>query len=124
MKFLSLLPRILLGLGFTIFGSNGFLHFLKMKEDGSPIAAATFGHLLFTTHYFAFVFACQLVGGILLLLGKAPLGLVFLGPVLVNIVLYHVLFGAPGLSIALVFVALFAVVFWQNRKSFEPIFKD
>ncbi len=123
MKILSLLPRILLGLGFTLFGSNGFLHFLNMKEDIHG-DAATFGQILFTSHYFAFVFACQLVGGVLVLLGKVPLGLVFLGPVLVNIVLYHVLLGAPGLPIALVFVALFLVVWWQHRQSFAPIFKD
>lgn len=124
MKFLLLLPRILLGLGFTLFGSNGFLHFLSMKEAGAPADAAEFGRILFAHHYWPFIFACQLVGGILVLVGKVPMGLSFLGPVVVNILLYHFLLNTTGLPIALGFAALFLVVFWQYRKSFAPIFKD
>ena len=123
MKFLLLLPRILLGLGFTLFGVIGLFH-IKMPEPTMPADAQTFGQILYNNHYWPFIFACQLVGGILLLLGKVPMGLCFLGPVLVNIVLFHTLLSHGGFLPPAVFVVLFLIVFWQNRKSFEPIFKD
>jgi hypothetical protein len=51
-----------------------------------------------------------------------PLGLTLLGPVLVNILLFHLLMETTGLGIALVFVALWFVVFAAHRSSFAGIF--
>jgi hypothetical protein len=122
MKFVSLLPRFLLGLAFTLFGTLGLLHPMQQPETAGD--AATLGQILFTSHWLALVLACQVIGGILLLLGKVPLGLVFLGPILVNILLYHALLAPAGILPGAICAVLFLIMFWQHRKSFAPIFKD
>jgi hypothetical protein len=124
MKFLSLLPRLVLGLAFVVFGLNGFYHFLPMKAHHLPGDAAAFERILLTSHYFAWIFICQIIGGALLLIGKAPLGLVCLGPILVNFALFHLLLSPSGYLIAVACGALWLIVFIQNWKSFAPIFKD
>jgi len=76
-----------------------------------------------THHYFAVVGVLELVAGILLLVGRfVPLALTILGPVLVNILLFDVLFQAgglaPGLSCALFWLVLLVVY----RHNFIPLF--
>src|SRR5437667_10064101 len=64
---------------------------------------------LFMSHYVYVVGALQVVGGIILLSGRyVPLGLTLLGPVIVNIVCFHVLMAPAGLPMALV-VSLLAL---------------
>src|ERR1700759_3968387 len=90
MKAATVVVRILLGLMFVVFGLNIFLSFLPMpKEAPAPLAGA-FGGALFQSHYILVVGALQVLGGLLLLIGRfVPLGLVLLGPVIVNILLFH-----------------------------------
>ena len=58
------------------------------------------------------VFAVQVAGGILLLSNRfVPLALTLLGPVIVNILLFHVTMAPDGLPMALVVTALWSVVF-------------
>ena len=121
MKFLAALPRILLGLMFTVFGLNGFFHFLPMPmPDGD---AGDFMGVIFKTGYFAVIFASQLIGGVLLLSGFwVPLGLVFLGPILVNILTFHATMAPSGFPPAIVATLLWLIVFWQRRAAFLPLF--
>jgi len=121
MKFLEALPRILLGLLFTVFGLNGFFHFLPMPmPDGD---AGDFMGVIFKTGYFTVIFASQTVGGVLLLSGfRVPLGLVFLGPLLVNILAFHITMAPAGLPMAIVTTLLWLIVFWQRRAAFAPLF--
>src|ERR1700684_2695203 len=106
MKIAALISRILLGLLFTVFGLNGFLHFIPMKPP-SGLAGQYMG-ALFVSHYLVVVFLVQLIGGILLLVNRfVPLALILLGPVLVNILLFHACMAPEGLP-----MALFALVLW------------
>ncbi len=107
MKILTIVVRILLGLVFVVFGSNGFLQFLPMPPLPHNITG-DFLHAFFVSHYVYAVAACQVVGGFFLILGRfVPLGLTILGPVIVNIVLFHIFLAAEGLPLALVIAALF-----------------
>jgi hypothetical protein len=64
----------------------------------------------------------QLIGGVLLLVNKyVPLSLTLLGPVIVNIFLYHALMDPKGMPRAVVVIVLWAVVFWYYRKAFDGI---
>lgn len=56
-----------------------------------------------------------------LLGGFVPLGLTLLGPVLVNILLYHIAFDPAGIGMGLVFTALWFIVFWQYKGSFRTV---
>jgi hypothetical protein len=123
MKYIVLVSRLLLGFGFAFFGANHILNFWKMAP--APGDAGVFGGLLFTHHYFVFVGVVQLVGGVLLLVGRfVPLGLTILGPVLVNILTYVFLFmGIGGAAVpGIVFTVLWFVVFFAYIRNFLPLF--
>ena len=79
MKTASHIARILLGLIFTVFGLNGFLHFIPLPFPAD--VAGQFMGALFVSHYYVAVFAVQVAGGILLLSNRfVPLALTLLGP--------------------------------------------
>jgi putative oxidoreductase len=122
MKIAALIARILLGLIFLVFGLNGFLHFIPM----GPMPTGTAGQFigaLFQSHYVYIVSALQVAGGVLLLVNRyVPLGLVLLGPVIVNIVLFHLLMDPKGLPLAIVLVILWGILAFRNRQYFSGIF--
>jgi putative oxidoreductase len=113
----------LLGLVFVVFGSNGFLQFLPMPPLPHGITGE-FLHAFFASHYVYAVAACQVVGGLFLILGRfVPLGLTILGPVIVNIVLFHIFLAAEGLPLALVIAALFVFLLWRYWAAFAAILR-
>ena len=125
MKIVTIIARSLLGLGFTVFGANLLHPFLPMPAEKMPdLVQKFFDVMMVNSHYMQAVGAFQLVGGLLLLSGFfVPVGLSILGPVLVNIILYHALIMKGGLPMPLVFVALWLVVFAGYWKSFESVLK-
>ena len=122
MKILTLIARLLLGLIFVVFGLNGFLNFLNMGPMPTGLAGQFIGALSLS-HYYWVVAALQVAGGVLLLVGRfVPLALVLLGPVIVNIVLYHVFLNPSGVALAIVVVILWLIVFYGYRQYFSGIF--
>ncbi len=120
MKLTAKVARYLLGLGMVVFGLNAFFTF--MPPPDLPEKGGQFMGLLFESGYFNFVAILQLVGGLMLLLGRfVPLGLTFLGPVLVNILIFHISFDPKGIGMGLIFTLLWLIVFWRHKKSFEPL---
>ena len=123
MKIATIIARSLLGLIFVVFGSNMFLHFIPMTPPPEG-PARDFVMALFVSHYLYVVGALQLVGGVLLLLGrKVPLGLTLLGPVIVNILCFHIFMNHAGLPLAIVVAALALFLLWQNRSAFAGILR-
>jgi hypothetical protein len=121
MRIAGLIARYLLGLIFLVFGANGFLHFIPMPPP--PGLAGQYMGALFVSHYLVVVFLLELIPAVLLLVGRyVPLALVLLGPVIVNIFLFHALLEPSGLPIALVTVVLWLLVFASHRSAFAGIF--
>jgi len=121
MKTAVLIARILLGVIFVVFGLNGFLPFLPQPE--MPQAAiAFFGALAASGFMLPTLFATQIVGGALLLLGMVPLGIVILAPVIVHIVEFHVFLAPGGLPLAIVVAALALFLAWTYRWTYRPLF--
>jgi uncharacterized membrane protein YphA (DoxX/SURF4 family) len=117
-----MIARLLLGLAFVVFGLNGFLNFLSMGPMPTGLAGQFMG-ALFQSHYYWVVAALQIAGGLLLLVGRyVPLGLVLLGPVIVNILLYHIFLNPAGMLMALVVTVLWFIVFYGYRQYFAGIF--
>lgn len=122
MKIVTLIARLLLGLIFVVFGLNGFLNFINMGPMPSGLAGQFIGALA-QSHYFWVVAALQVAGGALLLVNRfVPLALVLLGPVIVNIVLYHVFLNPSGSALAIIVVILWGIVFYSHRQYFSGIF--
>ena len=122
MKIIVIIARVLLGLAFVVFGLNGFLQFMKMPPPEG--LAGDFIKAMFVSHYFYVVSALQVAGGLLLLIGRfVPLGLTLLGPVIVNILLFHIFLDPKGLPIALVVSVLALIVLWGYRASFAGLVK-
>jgi putative oxidoreductase len=120
-KIAVLVARILLGLMFVFFGSNGFLNFLPAPPIPGP--AGVFLGLLVSSHYVLAISAVQVVAGLLLLSGQfLPLALVLLGPVLVNILLFHLCFQPAGVWGGLVATVLWFLIFFHVRSAFAGIF--
>jgi hypothetical protein len=121
MKIAFTIARILLGLLFTVFGLNGFLHFIPMQPP-TGLAGQYMG-ALFMSHYLVIVFLLQLVGGLFLLANRyVPLALILLGPVIVNILCFHAFLAPEGVTMALVVTLLWAVVFAGVRRAFGGLF--
>lgn len=124
MKYVIIIARVLLGLVFVVFGANGFLHFLGPMPEMQGQAGAFITALASSGYIYVIAFL-QVVGGLCLLLGArfVPLGLTLLGPVIVNIVLFHVFLEPAGLPMAIGLSALALFLLWIYRFKFPAIFQ-
>ena len=123
MKYVVIIVRVLLGLLFVVFGSNAFLHFIPMPPPPQGDAGAFIGALMHTG-YLHVVATLQVLGGLCLLSGRlAPLGLTLLGPVIFNILCFHIFFDQTGLTMAIC-ISIFALfLLWAYRAKFPAIFQ-
>lgn len=97
MKTAAMIARYLLGLGFVVFGLNGFLHFIP-QPPMPPGPALNYLMALGGTGYMYPIFALQFLAGVLLLINRyVPLALTILAPILFNILLFHSLMQPSGL---------------------------
>ena len=122
MKILAIIARSVLGLIFVVFGLNAFLHFIPAPPPHG--LAGDFVEALFVSHYFYVVAVLQIAGGALCLLGRfVPLGLTLLGPVIVNILCYHIFLDYTGWQVASVVAALALFLLWCHRANFAGLLK-
>lgn len=124
MKVVTIIARVLLGLIFVVFGSNAFLHFLPMPPLPKGITGE-YLHAFFESGYVYAVGGLQVIGGLLLLIGRfVPLGLTILGTIIVNIWLFHILMAPdPGGMVPAVLVTVLELfLVWQYRDAFKGIF--
>ena len=104
-KLVPTAARLFLGLVFTVFGLNFFLHFLPMPAP-PPQAGAFEGALFASGYLFPLLKVTEVVTGLLLLGGLlVPLALALLAPVIVNIVAFHLFLAPAGLPIPLAILA-------------------
>jgi putative oxidoreductase len=121
MKTAVLIARILLGLIFVFFGLNGLLHFLPSPPI--PGVAGQFVGALIASHYVVVVSGLQVIGGILMLSGRyIPLALTILGPIIVNILLFHATMAPSSIGPGLLVTLLWFIVFAGVRQAFAGIF--
>ena len=123
MKIVTLIARILLGLAFLVFGLNGFLDFIPH----GPMPAGTAGQFagaLAATHYMHRVSGLEVIAAVLLLVNRyVPLGLVLLGPIIVNILFFHIFMAPSTIGPGLLVTLLWFVVFASVRHAFSGIFQ-
>ncbi|HTV07873.1 MAG TPA: DoxX family membrane protein [Candidatus Aquilonibacter sp.] len=122
MRYVVLGARIIEGLIFLIFGLNTLLHFFNTPLPSGD--ALTWFGLMAGHHWINFVAVLELIGGILLLVGRfVPLALTLLAPVIVNILLYHALLWPHGYALAIVVMMMEAFLLGVYWRSFAPLLR-
>ena len=120
-KKVTLIAGALLGLVFVVFGLNFFLHFIPIPPlpEGSP--AAAFMGAAYTTGFLTFVKVLEILGGVLVAIPRTRnLGLLLLGPIIVNILAFHIFIVGAGLfdPVIILITLLAAFLLWSERDAF------
>jgi len=123
MNKLTCISRLLLGLMFTVFGLNGFLHFIPMQPMPDAVGPVMAGFAA-SIYIFPFVFLTQLIAGILLLVGAfVPLALVMLAPVVLHILFFHLFLAPAGIG-AGAFAAILVIYLSFFSQAYSPTIKQ
>ena len=123
MKYLPHIAGVLLGLLFIMAASVVLFHLAPMPDPKTlPPDVAKFNEVFMSTGYMTFVKIFELLGGILVIIPRTRnLGLLILGPILVNILAFTVFVAkGEGLSnpMLIVIVLLALYLLWSERKAF------
>lgn len=122
MKIAVIIARVLLGLTFVIFGANGLRPFLPSPPPPSGLAGQ-FIEVFFQSHWVTVIATVQFVCGLLLLVNRyVPLALALLGPVIVNILTFHLLMNLSGIGAGVVATILWFILFYRYRANFAGLF--
>lgn len=128
MKYLPAIAGGLLGLMFLAGGAMFLLNLIPPEAQKAPTpgsAESLFMGAFAPTGYLHFVKALELIGGLLLAIPKTRnLGLLVIGPILINILAYHVfIMGGEGLfsPVLIVISLLSAYLLWAARRAFAGL---
>ena len=122
MKLIANIAGVLLGLIFYVVALNFFFHFFEMPAPPADSPPAMFLGAMIPTGYFAFVKVLEIVGGILVAIPRTrPVGLLTLGPIVVNILCFHIFLakGAGLVGLPLLVASLSLFLLWANRAAFS-----
>jgi putative oxidoreductase len=123
MKIAVIIARILLGLAFLVFGLNVYFSFIPQQPV--PGDAGVMAGLMFQHHWFHFYGVLYVVAGVLLIVGWfVPLALVLLGPIIVNILLFHLTLAPSGIGPGLVCALLEVFLIYAYWPAFRGIFSS
>lgn len=113
--------HILLGLAFVAFGLNKFLNFMAPPEL-PPAGGAFMGAMAETGYMFPLIALTEIIAGALILSRRfAPLGLVLLAPVSVNIVLFHLVLAPAGGLVGYVLAAINLYLLINYLPKYKPM---
>jgi hypothetical protein len=114
--------RNLLGFIFVV-GPLGSAFHLFAEPALPPGAAAFAGALAASGYMLPLLWSTEIAAGGLLLLGRlVPFALLLLAPVVVNIAAFHIFLAPGGVGVAVLVSVLEAVLAWQHRAAFAPLF--
>lgn len=123
MDIAKIVVRSLLGLIFTVFGLNGFLHFIPLPQHEGQALNFMMG-LMAAPYFFPVLKGVEVITGLALLSGRfVPLALLILAPIVVNIFLFHTVLAPGGAAIAILVMVLELATAWFYRDAFEGVLK-
>ena len=109
----------------ALFLFGGFFFFFGTLPPGPPEDSlpgkfmAAFG----PTGYMAFVKVCEIIGGVLVIVPKTRnLGLLVLGPIIINILCFHAFVERSGIGGPLAVITVAALfLLWTERRAFAGL---
>jgi hypothetical protein len=126
---LAIGSRFILGLMFTIFGLNGVLMsfmgngFIPMPPQPA-IMLTIMGGFAATGYLMQLVSTLQFLSGLLLLSGFfINIAIIFLGPIIVNILGIHLFAERSGLPMAIFVIILFFILVKSRWEDFKALIK-
>lgn len=123
MKHIPTIARLLLGLIFVVFGFNMWFNYIKIPLPAEGTPAANFMFAIYGSGYLDVVKVLEVTGGLLLLSGRfTNLALTLLGPVVVNIALYHFFLVKGGYEMPVVLGVLSLVALSGRRDYLSTLF--
>lgn len=127
LRILPVIAGVLLGLLFVMSGAVVLFNLVEVPElpEGTPMAH--FMAAMAPTGYMTFIKVLEVLGGVLVAIPRTRnLGLLTLGPIIVNILAYHVfVMGGAGLVQApiVIIVLLAAYLLWVERAAFGGLIR-
>ena len=126
MKNVTLVLRILLGIGMVFFGLNKFFHWFDPTGGTPPPEAmqSWFGGMAATVYLIPLVAVVEIVTGLCFLINKfVPLALIILLPVMLNAFLVHAFMDPGNVAGAAVFLFLTIFLMFQHKSSYKELLK-
>ncbi len=117
MKHVFTTARILLGIIFLVFWLNYWIKFIPIASPEAESLAAGFMRAIYGAGFLTLVKLLELLSAVLLLSGRyINLALTLLGPIVVNILLFHVMIKQSdhALSVVIAFLALVVLIGQKN----------
>ena len=125
MKYLPTIAGVLLGLLFVMSAVVVLFNLVPPPKEPMPEAATTFMTLFMSTGWMTFVKIFELIGGILVAIPRTRnLGLLVLGPIILNILAFNVLImkGAGLMNpMTAIIVVIPLYLLWVERKAFAGL---
>jgi len=122
-RFLPAIARFIMGLGFLVFGLNGFFHFIPQPKEAMPdgVTALMTGFMK-SGYMMPLIFGTQALVGLLLLINRfVPLALALIAPVIVNIIAFHLFLMPSTIAPGIVVLLLEIYLAWSYRKVYAPM---
>ena len=114
--------RLLFGLGFLIFGINGFLKFMP-NPPVTAEAGALLGAFAKTGYFLPMVKIIEILVGVLLLSNFfAPLAVVLITPILVGITTIHLFLNPAGIPMMVFLHVLHLILIYGYRECYKGLF--
>ncbi|WP_051313111.1 hypothetical protein [Sporocytophaga myxococcoides] len=114
MNKVTLIARILLGITFVTFGLNGFYTFIPVPKFHP------FMEILVSSGFIYFEKGLEVIAGALLLFNRYILAaLLILGPIVINIFLYHILLDYRNWPVSIIILLLYAILIKKHWSYFK-----
>jgi hypothetical protein len=124
MRYIPIVAGVLLGLLFVASGVVVLFNLVPMPPMPEGTPPAHFMAAFMPTGYMTFVKALEVLGGVLVAVPRTrSLGLLVLGPIIVNIIAFHLFVAGDKLAdpSVIVIALMAAYLLWVERKAFAGL---